>query len=292
MKKKIIFSILVLFMLLSIISINTVFADTEVAKIGATLSKETILKGEEVDIVISANEINEGIAGMTFSVNYDDTLFDFVSKTDGDIWTSSKLENSYTILTESFEATTQTGNIITIKLKAKDTITADKQDTISITDIELSKDDASTASVADIIKNITVKVSNGNSGDNPETNTVNTNTTNTNTTNTNTTNTNTTNTNTTNTNTTNTNTTNTNTTNTNTTNTNTTNTNTTSTNTAIINITNTNVTNINTTSTNATTTTDSKLPKTGEEDYIILIGSAVVAIIGAISYIRYKRNKI
>lgn len=247
MKRKIISCLLVLFIVLSIISINNVFADTEVAKIEANLSKTTIQKGEELTVVVSASKINEAIAGIGFTLKYDETLFDFVSKTDNENWTSSKVENAYTILTKNFEATTKTGDIITIKLKAKDTIIIDKATTIVLQAMQLTKDDASITEIANITKNVTIKISNGTTEENEPTNTqIVVPTTNTQIV-------------------------------------------VPTTNTAVVNVISNTQSN---TPVSTNTSSDSKMPQTGEEDYIIFVGIALVTIVGFASYILYRKNRI
>ena len=167
MKSKLLACLVIICVIINVFAISSVNAETTVATIGASFSKVTLNPGDELSIVISASQINEAIAGMSFTLTYDDTLFDYVGDTAGSIWTSSKLENSYTILTKTYEGTTQTGEIITITLRAKSTITTESTDTITISAIELSKDDASTVPMdGELTKDITIKVSSSESGNN------------------------------------------------------------------------------------------------------------------------------
>ena len=89
--------------------------------------------GQEVTIDISATEINEAIAGVGFTLEYDAEKLDIVSSTATELWEISQTETLFTILTKNFEATNNTGKIATLKLKVKENAT------ISETTIKFNK---------------------------------------------------------------------------------------------------------------------------------------------------------
>lgn len=257
MKNKIISCLLIVLVLLGICGTKNIYAASDDYELYINVPT-AVEPGKELNIAIYTVNVQDGITGVGFTFNYNDSLFDLVNVIQEPGWTVSRLENSYTILTETFEATTNTGKIATIVLKAKSTITTPTPDTITFTDIEVSKDDASVVSLDSITKNTSIEIKNN---DNDNTNTVNTNTTNTNTTNTNTTITNTTNTNTTNTNTTNINTTNT---------------------------TNGETTNKNTAKDDGKV--DGKIPQTGDDNFTLVASIVGCLTVGTISVILYRRN--
>ena len=114
--------------------------------------------GQEVTIDISATEINEAIAGVGFTLEYDTEKFDIITVTDTDSWEIDRSENSFTLVTKNREAITNTGKIATVKLKVKDNAPI-SESTIKLTSIEVATDDGDLVSIGDIseIINITAK---------------------------------------------------------------------------------------------------------------------------------------
>ncbi|MBP3256049.1 MAG: LPXTG cell wall anchor domain-containing protein [Clostridia bacterium] len=159
MKNKLISSFLIIFVLLSICGINNIYADTAICEFDPNVPS-IVEPGKELIIPIFLKNITEGISGVGFTFNYKDSLFDFESVTAESGWTVSRIENSYTILTETLESTTNAGKIATIVLKAKSTIKTTTTETVTFTAIETSKDDATTVNLNSISKNISIQVSN------------------------------------------------------------------------------------------------------------------------------------
>ena len=157
MKNKLIALTLVLFLIIGVFGTSYVFAYTAAAVVNISVSSSIVKPGDEVTVTITTAAINEGIAGMNFLFNYDDTVFDYVSELAGNGWTVTKVENSYTLFTTSYEATTTTGTLLTIKLKAKSTITTDTSSDVSISAVSVTKDDASTADISGDTTGVNVK---------------------------------------------------------------------------------------------------------------------------------------
>ena len=141
MKRKVLAIVLVLFLMPMMLCTSSYAAN--ICDVEATATPSTIKPGDEVNITVAVKNITEAIAGVSFTLNYDDEdTFDFVSATAGSNWTVTRVENSYTVLTEDFESTTTAGTIVTIKLKAKSTITEGSTKDITLSSVEISKDDA------------------------------------------------------------------------------------------------------------------------------------------------------
>ena len=111
--------------------------------------------GQEVTIDISATEINEGITGLSFSLEYDAEKFEIISATATDEWELSQTESLYTILTKNYEATTSTGKVATLKLKVMENAPI-SQITLKLTNIEVTTDDADSVAVGDISQSINI----------------------------------------------------------------------------------------------------------------------------------------
>ncbi len=144
----------ILISLICVALLNNSYAGS-VCIIDATPSKGNLKPGQEIDIDISTTYIHEGIAGIGFFLDYDENKFDFISATTANNWTSTQIENSFTILTSDYEPTTDTGKIITLKLKAKDNATPSTS-SIKLTHVQATTDDALVEELADITKDITI----------------------------------------------------------------------------------------------------------------------------------------
>lgn len=143
--------------IISIISIgilNNSYA-VSVCTIKGEFSPNNPIPGQEVTIDISATEINEAIAGLSFSLEYDEEKLDFVSATATDLWEISQTETLFTILTKNYEATNNTGKIATIKLKVKENASA-SETTIEFTNIEATTDDGDSVTIGDISSKINI----------------------------------------------------------------------------------------------------------------------------------------
>ena len=133
-------TLLIIILLLNILLAGTVFADN-ICKISAGFNPSNPNPGQELKITISAKDITEGIAAVSFTLDYDSSVFDFtgVEKCDG--WTVSQTESLFTIITDDYNATTKAGDIGVIKLKLKDNAKIGNT-LIKLTSIETAKEDA------------------------------------------------------------------------------------------------------------------------------------------------------
>ena len=118
---------------------------------------------DEVDIVISANNITEKIVGISFILNYDQDIFDISEVTASDGWSAlPRAENSFTIYTKDYKSTDKNGNIIKIKLKLKEDVELNNFD-VQLTNIKVIKDDASEEKISEIKKSININRESNNS---------------------------------------------------------------------------------------------------------------------------------
>ncbi len=145
------------FMIISLITIsalNTSYA-ASVCTIKGFFSPSNPKQGQEVTVEISADQINEAIAGVGFTLEYDTELFDYISETVTEEWDLTKTDSLFTILTKNNEATTKTGKIITIKLKVKENANISTTP-IKITHIEVTTDAADVVTIEDISQEINI----------------------------------------------------------------------------------------------------------------------------------------
>ena len=113
--------------------------------------------GQRVTIEVSATEINEAIAGVGFTLEYDADIFEVVNATATEAWEITQTESLFTLLTKNYEATTTTGKLATIVLKVKDDAT--KSDTVlKFTKVSAVGDDYKPISIGDI--STTINISN------------------------------------------------------------------------------------------------------------------------------------
>ena len=147
--------LLVIVFLLNFLIVGNVFADN-ICKISANFTPSNPNPGKEIKITVSAKDITEGISAVSFTLDYDSSIFEFtgVEKMGG--WTISQTESSYSMITDDYNATTKSGDIGVIKLKVKDDAKAGNT-SIKLTSIEVAKDDASIISIDDISQNITIE---------------------------------------------------------------------------------------------------------------------------------------
>lgn len=156
MKRKISIILIVVFILVSSCFFTKVYAKRDnICTIDASLSNDNPKSGEEFELSILATQINEAIAGVGFSLNYDESVLEFVKITNVQGWTISKTENFFTILTTNFEAVTKTGKIGGIIFKAKNNIEATTTN-ITLTAIQIIENDASSVDLSDITKSLTI----------------------------------------------------------------------------------------------------------------------------------------
>ena len=153
MKKRVLVVLLITFIVLFTFCLN-VYA-SNICTVEAQFSAKKIEAGEEINIDIETTQITEKIAGIGFALYYDTDVFDFVSANVESGWTLSQTENLYTIFKEDYESTTETGKLLTITLKAKDSVN-NISTTIKLNNIDATKDDATTVSLESINQDIII----------------------------------------------------------------------------------------------------------------------------------------
>ena len=116
--------------------------------------------GQRVTIEVSATEINEAIAGVGFTLEYDADIFEVVNATATEAWEITQTESLFTLLTKNYEATTTTGKLATIVLKVKDDASLGTTD-ITFANIEATTDDADVVTIGSQTQEITITSSEG-----------------------------------------------------------------------------------------------------------------------------------
>ena len=147
--------LLVIFLILNFIVVGNVFADN-ICKISAGFNPSNPNPWKELKITISAKDITEGISAVSFTLDYDSSVFDLTGVEKKDGWTISQTESLFSIITDDYNATTKAGDIGAIKLKVKDNAKVGTT-TIKLTSIEAAKEDASIISIGEISQDITIK---------------------------------------------------------------------------------------------------------------------------------------
>lgn len=140
--------------LICISALNTSYA-ASVCTIKGFFSPSNPKQGQEVTVEISADQINEAIAGVGFTLEYDTELFDYISEEVAEEWDLTKTDSLFTILTKNNEATTKTGKIIAIKLRVKENASISTTP-IKISHIEVTTDAADTVNIEDITQEINI----------------------------------------------------------------------------------------------------------------------------------------
>ena len=166
--KKLKVLIMLIISILSIGILKNSYA-VSVCTIKGEFSPNNPIPGQEVTIDISATEINDAIAGLGFSLEYDAEKFDIVSATATDLWEISQTETLFTILTKNFEATKNTGKIATIKLKVKENVST-SETTIKLTNVEVTTDDGGSVNIGDISETINITTKEGQQENKPSEN--------------------------------------------------------------------------------------------------------------------------
>ena len=149
MKKKILSLFIIIFVVLNCIVSSSVYAEKSICTVKADLSLSNPKPGQEFNIVISAKDITEKIAGLSFLLDYDSTVFEVLNQKDENGWKSEVIEGSYTITTSNYEGTLVEGTIITIPIKVKDSA-VEAQKEILIKNIKVADEDAAVVPVGDI----------------------------------------------------------------------------------------------------------------------------------------------
>ena len=159
MIRKISIVLIIISFILSNCFFTKVYAEeTPVCTLEADFNKDSAKPGEEIELSISTTQVNEAIAGVGFSLNYDESVLEFVELNNAQGWTTSKTENLFTIFTTNYEAVTQTGKIGGIILKVKNNIEATDTN-ITLTAVQVTKDDASSIDLNEITKTLTIDYS-------------------------------------------------------------------------------------------------------------------------------------
>ncbi len=149
MKKKILSLFIIILIILNCIIISRVYAEKSICTIEANPSLSNPKPGQEFNIAISAKDITEKIASLSFLLDYDSSIFEVLNSKDGNGWKSDNIEGSYTITTSNYEGTLVEGTIVTIPVKVKESA-EEAQKEITIKGIDVSKEDASVVPVSDI----------------------------------------------------------------------------------------------------------------------------------------------
>lgn len=147
--------LIIIALLLNILIGGTVFANN-ICQISASFNPSNPIQGQELEITISAKDITEGISVVSFTLDYDSSVFEFTGVEKNDGWTISQTESLITIITDDYNATTKAGNIGKIKLKVNDNATLGNT-LIKLTSIEVVKEDATIVSIGEVSQDITIK---------------------------------------------------------------------------------------------------------------------------------------
>ena len=154
MRKKFFIIIISLLFIISTVFLSSVYA-ANVCTLEAKSSKTEISKGEEFTINVSLKEINEGITGVGYTIEFDENVLEFVGQTVAKTWTVTKLETFCSYMTESYEATTTTGTLTDLKFKVKENSNVGST-AITLNAIEVVKDDTSSEKLNNISVNLNV----------------------------------------------------------------------------------------------------------------------------------------
>lgn len=155
MKNKFI-SIITIFILIIILEFSNAYAADIVCSLKFWAPPNNPKPGDEITIVLSTTAINQPIASLGFSMEYDSSVIEISSAAAESGWTLTKIENFFNITTSNNESTTTIGNIVTIKLKIKESASVGTTNTIKFKSIEVAKDDASIVKIDDVTENITI----------------------------------------------------------------------------------------------------------------------------------------
>ena len=154
MRRRIVAILLVMFVVLNLWCVSRVYA-ANVCTIKANFSPSNPKAGDTVNIDVSAEEINEAIVGVAFSLDFNSNLLSITSVEAETGWTVTQTDTLITLFTDGLESTTQTGKICSIKLivngDADETST-----TINLHNIEVTKEDASTVEIGDVTQDINI----------------------------------------------------------------------------------------------------------------------------------------
>ena len=149
MKRKILGLFIIILIILNCIVCSRVYAEESICTVEADLSLSNPKPGQEFNIVISAKDITEKIAGLSFLLDYDSTVFEVLNQKDENGWKSEVIEGSYTITTSNYEGTLVEGTIVTIPIKVKESA-VEAQKEILIKNIKVADEDAAVVPVGDI----------------------------------------------------------------------------------------------------------------------------------------------
>jgi len=154
MRKKFFIIIISLLFIISNVFLSSVYA-ANVCTLEAKSNKSDINKGEEFTINVSLKEINEGITGVGYTIEFDENVLEFVGQTVAKNWTVTKLETFCSYMTENYEATTTTGTLTDLKFKVKENSNVGST-AITLNAIEVVKDDTSSEKLNNISVNLNV----------------------------------------------------------------------------------------------------------------------------------------
>ena len=154
MRKNFFIIIISLLFIISNVFLSSVYA-ANVCTLEAKSNKSDISKGEEFTINVSLKEINEGITGVGYTIEFDENVLEFVGQTVAKNWTVTKLETFCSYMTENYEATTTTGTLTDLKFKVKENSNVGST-AIILNAIEVVKDDTSGEKLNNISVNLNV----------------------------------------------------------------------------------------------------------------------------------------
>ena len=145
---------IVIICLFSVSLLNNSYA-TSVCTIKGFFSPSNPQPGQEVTIDVSASQINEGIAGVQFTLDYEAEKFELISATPTSEWDLTQTESLIVLMTKTSEVTTNTGTLATIKLKVKDDASLSTT-SIKLTNIAVTTDDSDLVTIGEISQDITI----------------------------------------------------------------------------------------------------------------------------------------
>ena len=140
MKRKLSVIFIILIMLGTFIMSQTFAAAEDQCKISVKVTPNTVAPGGNVIVNVSVTEMQQGIVGVMFGFEYDDTIFEISQTTPGTGWTYSPADIIYFLNTTTLEATTQTGTLITFNLKVKNGVSAGTETELKFTSIQVTTD--------------------------------------------------------------------------------------------------------------------------------------------------------
>lgn len=132
-----------------------------VCQIQADLSSTYAKPGTEIEMSISISNINEAIAGVEFSLDYDSSILEVVKLNNTNNWTITQTENFFTIFTKDYEATTQAEKMASIIFKVKNHEQVNAT-AVTLSSIQITKDDASVVNLEEIKKELSTNTSGNN----------------------------------------------------------------------------------------------------------------------------------